>query len=152
MMNRWAPAGLLLIALAAFVAPMLRVSGNAPIHFTGTELVMGTTFQPGSPLAFLGHVQPEPAAQLAAAGCLLALVAASLGDARWRRLGSLLAAGGVAAMLLLPWRSVSVAPRLVTRGMEIAPETGYYVALIALAAASVWLAVMPGAAARGEHR
>src|SRR6266404_8356418 len=76
--EQWIGAGLLALALAAFLLPWFEVvrDGRVVITFNGLELVFGTNFQRGNPTGFVGTISGMFTAQAAFIGLLATLVVA----------------------------------------------------------------------------
>ena len=131
-MARRVPQLLLAVALASFMLPFFALvrEGQQLLQFTGTELVAGTTFQPGSPFAALGHVRPQPLA-VVAFGAAAAAWLLSLARPRWARA----VAAALAALAALSLGRLRLPLRI-----EARPGAGYYLAMLSVLAAAGLLA------------
>jgi hypothetical protein len=113
------------------------IGGREVVRFTGLELVFGTRFSSASPAAFLGAVQPQLGAQIAAAAGVVALLlsffrnrAMAVGAA----VASTLAAAGLFATAVAFPATIH---ERVSSVIEIKRVVGYYLDVLLFLTAAV---------------
>jgi hypothetical protein len=142
MRSRALPLALLVAALLFIPAPWfgLRLGGSDVVRFTGLELVFGTRFSSASPAAFLGAVQPQLGAQIAAAAGVAALLLSFFrgrGVALGAAAASMLAAAGLLATAVTFPATIH---ERVSSVIEIERGVGYYLDVLLFLAVAIAMA------------
>jgi hypothetical protein len=133
------PIVLTVAALASFAASWfgLFMGGREVVRFTGLELVFGTRFSSASPAAFLGAVQPQLGAQIAAAAGVVALLLSFFRNRAMAVGGAVASTLAAAGLLATAGAFPATIHERVTSVIEIKRGVGYYLDVLLFVAAAI---------------